>query len=72
VGRAGGSYPAVFNAANEQAVAAFHARKIGFLDIVDTIRRVVEMHDAPDELTLSSLAATEEWARRTADELIAR
>ena len=31
VGRAGGTYPAVFNAANEQAVAAFHAGRIGFL-----------------------------------------
>ena len=30
VGRAGGEYPAVFNAANEQAVAAFHAGRIGF------------------------------------------
>jgi 1-deoxy-D-xylulose-5-phosphate reductoisomerase len=71
VGRAGGSYPAVFNAANEQAVAAFHAGTIGFLDIVDTIRGVVEQHDAPAEVTLDSLAEAEEWARRAADALMA-
>jgi 1-deoxy-D-xylulose-5-phosphate reductoisomerase len=71
VGRAGGSYPAVFNAANEQAVAAFHAGTIGFLDIVDTIRSVVEQYDAPAEVTLDSLAGAEDWARRAADSLMA-
>ncbi|SDZ12332.1 1-deoxy-D-xylulose-5-phosphate reductoisomerase [Herbiconiux ginsengi] len=72
VGRAGGSFPAVFNAANEQAVAAFHAGRIGFLDIVDTVARVVEAHEMPSELvTRESLAESEEWARATADALIA-
>src|SRR5690606_30519630 len=33
VGSRGGCYPAVFNAANEQAVHAFHERRIGFPDI---------------------------------------
>ncbi|GAB2521223.1 1-deoxy-D-xylulose-5-phosphate reductoisomerase [Paramicrobacterium agarici] len=71
VGRAGGTYPAVFNAANEQAVHAFHARRIGFLDIVDTVRRVVDAHEPDGELSRESLAEAETWARRTADELIA-
>ena len=71
VGRAGGTFPAVYNAANEQAVAAFHAGAIGFLDIVDTIAAVVDDHEAPDELTRETLAETEAWARRTADERIA-
>src|SRR6187431_2500994 len=44
VGEAGGTYPAVYNAANEQAVEAFHARRVPFLGIVETIRRVVEAH----------------------------
>jgi 1-deoxy-D-xylulose-5-phosphate reductoisomerase len=72
VGRAGGSYPAVFNAANEQAVAAFHTGAISFTAIVDTIDRVVDKHE-PDagELTMESLAEAESWARRTADVLIA-
>ncbi|SEC06174.1 1-deoxy-D-xylulose 5-phosphate reductoisomerase [Paramicrobacterium humi] len=70
VGRTGGTYPAVFNAANEQAVAAFHARRIGYLDIVDTVERVVDRHEAAGELTRDSLADAEEWARRTADAVI--
>ncbi|MFU8945774.1 1-deoxy-D-xylulose-5-phosphate reductoisomerase [Mycetocola zhadangensis] len=70
VGRAGGTYPAVFNASNEQAVAAFHAGAIGFLDIVDIISRVVDAHRPDDELTLESLAHAETWARETADRVI--
>ncbi|GGR33453.1 1-deoxy-D-xylulose-5-phosphate reductoisomerase [Agromyces mediolanus] len=72
VGRAGGEYPAVYNAANEQAVAAFHAGRIGFLDIVDTVREVVGQHEAAGTLTLESLAAAEASARRSADARIAR
>jgi len=72
VGEAGGTFPAVFNAANEQAVHAFHARRIGFLDIVDTVQRVVDAHSPEGPLTRESLAAAEEWARARADELIAR
>ena len=71
VGRAGGTYPAVFNASNEQAVAAFHAGAIGFLDIVDIISRVVDAHRPEDELTLESLANAETWARGAADRVIA-
>ncbi len=70
VGRAGSSYPAVFNAANEQAVHAFHAGAIGFTDIVETVRQVVENHEADGELTRESLAAAELWARQAADKLI--
>lgn len=70
VGRAGGTFPAVFNAANEQAVLAFHAGRIGFLDILDTVARVVDAHSST-ELSLDSLAEAERWARQHADELIA-
>ena len=72
VGSAGATFPAVFNAANEQAVDAFHEGKLSFLGIVDTIAAVVDRHEAPAELTLDSLADAEKWARRTADEIIAR
>ncbi len=72
IGRAGGTYPAVLNAANEQAVDAFHDGRLSFLGIVDTIQRVVYAHDAPDALTLESLAETERWARDVADRAIAR
>jgi 1-deoxy-D-xylulose-5-phosphate reductoisomerase len=70
VGAAGSTYPAVYNAANEQAVDAFHEGRLPFLGIVDTIAEVVERHDTPAELTLETLADAEAWARRTADELI--
>jgi 1-deoxy-D-xylulose-5-phosphate reductoisomerase len=70
VGRLGGTYPAVFNAANEQAVHAFHAGRIGFLGIVDTIARVVESHK-PGDASLAGVLEAETWARRRADELIA-
>lgn len=71
VGMDGGSFPAVFNAANEQAVSAFHSGTIGYLDIVDTVRRVVEAHE-PDagEISLGSLAESETWARSAADRLM--
>jgi 1-deoxy-D-xylulose-5-phosphate reductoisomerase len=71
VGRAGGTYPAVFNAANEQAVLAFHAGRIGFLDIVDTIARVVDRHSGGDA-SLEGVLDAERWARSEADDLIAR
>jgi 1-deoxy-D-xylulose-5-phosphate reductoisomerase len=68
VGRAGGTYPAVFNAANEQAVLAFHARRIGYLDILDTITAVVDAH-SPEQsaLTLAGVLEAERWAREAAD-----
>ncbi len=69
VGIAGGTYPAVFNAANEQAVHAFHDGRIGFLDIVDTVRAVVDRHDG-GEVTLEGVLEAERWARATADELL--
>ncbi|PPI71308.1 1-deoxy-D-xylulose-5-phosphate reductoisomerase [Rathayibacter rathayi] len=72
VGEAGASYPAVFNAANEQAVQAFHAGRIGYLDILETVEAVVDAHSVDGTLTRESLAAAEEWARRTADVRIVR
>ena len=76
VGEAGGTFPAVFNAANEQAVTAFHAGRIGFLDILDTVERVVDAHEPRDfvtdgDLTLDGLLAAERWARDEADRLLA-
>jgi 1-deoxy-D-xylulose-5-phosphate reductoisomerase len=71
VGRAGATFPAVYNAANEQAVDAFHEGRLTFLGIVDTISRVVDAHEPPEALTVESLAAAELWARQKADRLIA-
>ncbi|MGN0298384.1 MAG: 1-deoxy-D-xylulose-5-phosphate reductoisomerase [Lachnospiraceae bacterium] len=40
-GRRGGSMPTVFNAANEKLVGLFLDKKIGYLDIVDTIEEAL-------------------------------
>ncbi|MGG7307276.1 1-deoxy-D-xylulose-5-phosphate reductoisomerase [Curtobacterium sp. AB451] len=71
VGQLGGTFPAVFNAANEQAVAAFHAGAIAFLDIVDTVERVVDEHTA-GESSLEGVLAAERWARTAADRMLSR
>ncbi|MBF0670992.1 MAG: 1-deoxy-D-xylulose-5-phosphate reductoisomerase [Salinibacterium sp.] len=71
VGRAGSTYPAVFNAANEQAVQAFHAGAIGYLDILDVVERVVDEHE-PREMSLEGVLEAERAARESADRLIAR
>jgi 1-deoxy-D-xylulose-5-phosphate reductoisomerase len=70
VGQAGLTFPAVYNAANEQAVEAFHRGEISFLGITDTIDKVLQVH-TPGPLSLESVLASESWARRTADSLIA-
>lgn len=72
VGAAGGSYPAVFNAANEQAVAAFHAGALRFTGILDIVQAVVDAHtEDAGAFTRESLLAVEKDARAQADALIA-
>ncbi|MGH8867887.1 MAG: 1-deoxy-D-xylulose-5-phosphate reductoisomerase [Actinomycetes bacterium] len=72
VGSAGGTYPAVYNAANEECVAAFLAGTVGFCDIVDTVARVVDEHvpdqatDAGNSPSLAEVLSTETWARERA------
>ena len=70
VGEAGLTYPAVFNAANEQAVLAFHDGRIGYLDILDTVEAVVDAH-APEGMTLDAVYEAERWARAEADRMLA-
>ena len=66
VGRAGGSMPAVLNAANEQAVALFLAEKIGFLDIPRLIEYVCDRHQADNcpQPSLEDIIAADQWARQ--------
>jgi 1-deoxy-D-xylulose-5-phosphate reductoisomerase len=74
VGRIGGTAPAVYNAANEEAVAAFLNHRLTFPAIVDIVAQVVSEHvDAHggDELSLDSLAEADARARARAGELIA-
>ncbi|WP_165069026.1 1-deoxy-D-xylulose-5-phosphate reductoisomerase [Marisediminicola senii] len=69
VGIAGATWPAVFNAANEQAVLAFHAGRIGYLDILDIVSAVVDDHDG-GEVSLAGVLDAERWARAAADRRI--
>jgi 1-deoxy-D-xylulose-5-phosphate reductoisomerase len=70
-GNAGGSMPAVLNAANEQAVALFLAEKIGFLDIPNVIEKVCDKHRADHRIapTLDDILAADIWARKMVVEL---
>ena len=71
---ASATHPAVYNAANEECVEAFLGGRIGFLEIVATVERVLGEHDGtpPDALTLDAVLAAEHWARARARELLAR
>ena len=71
-GTVGGTAPAVFNASNEVAVAAFRAGRLGFLGIVDTIEKVLTEHDpvVGEAFTIEAVRAADEWARvRAADRI---
>jgi 1-deoxy-D-xylulose-5-phosphate reductoisomerase len=62
----------VFNAANEQAVQAFHARRIPYLSILAVVERVVDQHEpVSGPLTLDRVLEAERWARDAADRLLA-
>ncbi len=69
--RQGSTFPAVFNAANEEAVTAFHAGRIRFTDIVDTVESVLSEHSGYSRLTLESVLDAEGWARSRAHERLA-
>jgi 1-deoxy-D-xylulose-5-phosphate reductoisomerase len=64
-GRAGGTMPAVLNAANEQAVALFLEGRIHFLDIPRLIERTCERHgaDLRADPSLEEVLAVDGWAR---------
>ena len=71
-GRAGRCRPAIYNAANEECVAAFTAGRIPFTAIVETVERALA--GAPDYAepgTVEDVLAAESWARAHACELIA-
>ncbi len=63
---AGGAAPAVLNAANESAVEAFLAGRIGFLDIATLVERVVGEHGGDAASSLEDVLAADRRARRAA------
>jgi 1-deoxy-D-xylulose-5-phosphate reductoisomerase len=70
VGAAGGTAPAVLNAANEEAVAAFLEGRLPFLGIVDTVAAVVTEHPPEPALSVEAVLEAERWARARARELV--
>ncbi|MDQ1617012.1 MAG: 1-deoxy-D-xylulose-5-phosphate reductoisomerase [Actinomycetota bacterium] len=83
-GTAGGTVPAVLNAANEECVAAFRAGRLGFLGIVDTVAAVVGEASGGtvpsggtvsgmslgNHLSVADVLHAEAWARARAREII--
>lgn len=61
--RAGRSYPAVLNAADEVAVEAFLADEIPFMRIPELIERALEEHQAFETHTLADVEQADAWAR---------
>jgi 1-deoxy-D-xylulose-5-phosphate reductoisomerase len=70
-GRAGGTAPAVFNAANEVAVAAFLDGRIPFGRIAPVIEVVLNAHVAVPADSLQAVHHADRWARRRAEEAAA-
>ena len=73
-GTAGGTAPAVYNAANEECVAAFLEGRLPFLGIVDTVARVLEESrpsGVGNALSLADVLSAEGWARSRARSLLA-
>jgi 1-deoxy-D-xylulose-5-phosphate reductoisomerase len=69
-GRAGGTAPAVFNAANEVAVAAFLTGAIPFGRISETIERVLDAHTPSAAGSVESVRAADGWARKQAEQSV--
>jgi len=66
----GGTMPAVLNAANEIAVSAFLARRIGFERIPEIIECIMERHAPVMGPDLECILSADEWARNAANSLI--
>ncbi len=71
-GKAGGTVPAAFNAANEEAVDAFRRGHLGFTGISDVLRRILDAadHVRSNPRDVQDVWATEDWARARAREFI--
>ncbi len=70
-GRAGGTAPAAFNAANEVAVEAFLGGSIPLGRIAETVTRVLDAHRVEPVRDLETVRAADRWARATAREVLA-
>jgi 1-deoxy-D-xylulose-5-phosphate reductoisomerase len=71
-GEAGGTAPAVYNAANEVAVETFRAGRLPFHRIVPTIADVLARHDvrSGEQLSVDDVLIADAWARDEATRLV--
>jgi 1-deoxy-D-xylulose-5-phosphate reductoisomerase len=69
-GRAGGTFPAVLSAADEEVVHLFLEGKIEFSDINRLVCDVLDSHESSSESSIEGILAADEWARRRVWELV--
>lgn len=69
-GDIGGTLPAVLNAANEVAVAAFLEERIPFPRIWESVEAVMQAHDVSQHPSLEALIEADRWAREEASRII--
>ncbi|VWX56521.1 1-deoxy-D-xylulose-5-phosphate reductoisomerase [Sphingorhabdus sp. 109] len=67
---AGGAKPAMLNAANEVAVAAFLNRTVQFLDITEIVSRLLDSYSPPDPSELADIFAIDKEARIRTEQLV--
>jgi len=60
---AGGSMPAVLNAANEIAVAAFIEKRAGFMDIPRIVKATMDAHSPVSFSGIDEIIEIDKWAR---------
>ena len=69
-GEIGGTLPAVLNAANEIAVDAFCEEQTSFIGISELVTEVMNRHEVINHPTLEEILQADQWARKTARDLI--
>lgn len=68
--KAGGTYPAALNGANEELVAAFLDSRIGFMDIPGIIEKVIEEHKVHRDLSIDVILEADYLAREAAKKMM--
>ena len=69
-GETGGTLPAVMNAANEIAVAAFLDRQVPFTRIWQTVQEVMDQHTSVAHPDLDEILRADQWARAEAAKML--
>ena len=67
---AGGGKPAMLNAANEVAVAAFLGGAVQFLDITEIVTRLLDSYSPPEPAALADIFAIDREARVRTEQLV--